>query len=188
MGLMPSLELKHGSVTWSVLLVYLKTGVGIHMSDKPIDYEAVLKDLKARRDKLTQIIELMEGTPDFILSALTNPVIAPKTGAVSIRPGEFYGMTILDATRKFLAKSVGEPKSAPQIVEALQQGGYVFTSELPVNTVASLLSREEAKGGDIVRVGRGIFGLAEWYPGRARRKKGIMETAMEPREEGSDLV
>jgi hypothetical protein len=40
------------------------------------------------------------------------------------------------------------------------------------NTVGSVLTRRFNQTGDIVKVGRGVWGLAEWYPGRSVKKKG----------------
>jgi hypothetical protein len=42
----------------------------------------------------------------------------------------------------------------------------------PINTVGSVLTRRFAQVGDIVRVGRGTWGLADWYPNRTFKKPG----------------
>jgi hypothetical protein len=38
--------------------------------------------------------------------------------------------------------------------------------------VGSVLSRRFDQVGDIVKVGRGVWGLAEWYPNRSFKRKG----------------
>jgi hypothetical protein len=48
----------------------------------------------------------------------------------------------------------------------LQAGGLVLTSAEPANVVGSVLTRRFNQAGDVVKVGRGIWGLKEWYPGR----------------------
>lgn len=42
----------------------------------------------------------------------------------------------------------------------------MLTSADPVNVVGSVLTRRFNQVGDVVKVGRGIWGLKEWYPGR----------------------
>ena len=42
-----------------------------------------------------------------------------------------------------------------------------MNSKDPVNTVGSVLTRRFGEVGDVVKVGRGIWGLKEWYPGRS---------------------
>ena len=42
----------------------------------------------------------------------------------------------------------------------------------PINTVGSVLTGRANVVGDIVKVGRGVWGLASWYPGRSLKKKG----------------
>lgn len=58
-----------------------------------------------------------------------------------------------------------------EIAAALQAGGLVMGSAEPSNTVGSILTRRYDQVGDIVKVGRGIWGLQEWYPNRSFKKK-----------------
>ncbi len=46
----------------------------------------------------------------------------------------------------------------------------VLGSADPLNTVGAVLTRRFKETGDIVRVGRGIWGLKEWHPGRNWKK------------------
>ena len=43
----------------------------------------------------------------------------------------------------------------------------VLNSADPLNTVGAVLTRRAKETGDLVKVGRGIWGLKEWYPGRS---------------------
>ena len=52
-------------------------------------------------------------------------------------------------------------------MEALNRGGLNVTRD----SVGTILVRVANSEGDIVRVGRGLWGLLEWYPGRQRRVK-----------------
>jgi hypothetical protein len=79
-------------------------------------------------------------------------------------------MTIPDAARALLA-SRRRPLGNPEIVAAFKVGGLVMNSVDPLNTVGSVLTRRFNQVGDIVRVSRGVWGLAEWYPNRSFKKK-----------------
>jgi hypothetical protein len=50
-------------------------------------------------------------------------------------------------------------------------GGLHMNSKEPANTIGSVLTRRMAEVGDVVRVGRGTWGLKEWYPGRGFKTK-----------------
>lgn len=54
----------------------------------------------------------------------------------------------------------------PVIAKELQAGGLVLTSAEPPNGIGSVLTRRFQQVGDVVKVGRGIWGLKEWYPNR----------------------
>ena len=143
-------------------------------SDTNIDYSAVLADLKAKRDKLDAAIagiETMLGLRGF------DPDIKPlgiANGGEHLGPGAFLGMSIVDATKKYLRATRNNQRNE-DIVNALKDGGIVFTSENPVNTVSSVLYRNWTQGGEIVRVSRGVWGLAEWHP-RLRKRAGESRT------------
>lgn len=80
-------------------------------------------------------------------------------------------MTIVDAAKKLLANR-RQPLKNPDIAAAFKAGGLVLQSAEPANTIGSVLTRRFNEVGDIVRVGRGTWGLAEWYPNRNFKKKG----------------
>jgi hypothetical protein len=75
--------------------------------------------------------------------------------------GEFVGLTIAEAAKRVLAAH-GEPMLNANIVSALQKGGMKFNSADPLNNVGSVLNRRAKDVGDIVRIGRGVWGLREW--------------------------
>ena len=70
---------------------------------------------------------------------------------------------LLDARR--------QPLRNPDIAAALLAGGLVLNSKEPANTIGSALGRRANVVGDIVKVGRGTWGLKEWYPGRSLGNK-----------------
>lgn len=144
-------------------------------NEKPIDYQVVLADLKARRDQLDHAIAVLE-----VLSA--GALAAPAASGAPIKPSSsaaptselprdaFFGMTVLEAAKKYLSMTK-RPQSAADITSALQRGGYLFTASKPNETVIALMNRNHAKGGEIARVAKGLYGLTEWYPNRAKRNR-----------------
>ena len=132
-------------------------------------YEAVLADLKAKRAQIDQAIAIIEAVraPMPGVAGLAAP--APEV-IVGEGPGWLLGMTIPEAAKKLLATRRQQMKNS-EIVTAFRAGGLVMNSADPVNTVNSVLTRRFTNEGDIVRVGRGLWGLKEWYPGRSFKKE-----------------
>ncbi len=126
-------------------------------------YEAVIADLKAQRDKIDETIALLSG-----LRGGTAAASAPtQTGHVVVveTAGMYLGMSIVDAAKKLLSlrkRTLGNV----EIARELQDGGLAMNSKDPVNTIGSVLTRRFNEVGDVVKVGRGIWGLKEWYPNR----------------------
>jgi len=140
-------------------------------SDANIDYNAVLADLKAQRDKIDAAIAGIE----TLLGARALSTQPASNGINNdMGPGAFLGMSIVDATKKLL-KARRQQLRTEDILKALQDGGLAFKSENPINTVGSVLNRDWNSGGDIVRVARGVWGLAEWHP-RLRKRSGDSKT------------
>lgn len=97
-------------------------------------------------------------------------------------------MTVLEATKKFLAMSK-RTRTITEITDALKEGGYTFATGNPLGTVSAVLHRTDAKGGEVIRVSKGTYGLAEWYPGRAKRKKGAAAMELEgDADDGDDAI
>jgi hypothetical protein len=46
-----------------------------------------------------------------------------------------------------------------------------MNSKEPADAIGSVLTRRLAEVEDVVRVGRGTWGLKEWYPGRSFKIK-----------------
>lgn len=136
-----------------------------HLTPDP--YDAVLADLRAKRDQIDQTIALLEamrtGTP-VTQQPLDFSADVPPNGVVETA-GMFLGMSIVDAAKKLLAMRKRTMGNA-EILSELQAGGLVLTGADPLNVVGSVLTRRFNNVGDVVRVGRGIWGLKEWYPGR----------------------
>jgi hypothetical protein len=132
----------------------------------PDPYESVLLDLRAKRDQINQAIRLLEslrsgGAP---ASASAPNGGLPENESVD-SPGAFLGMSIHEAAKKLLAARRRALGNA-EIAAALKAGGLVMNSADPINLMGSILTRRAHQVVDIVKVGRGIWGLKEWYPNR----------------------
>lgn len=136
-------------------------------------YDIVIADLKAKRDQLDVTIASLEAARGPLVNAVQR-VTQNHSGDApeAVRPGAFFGMSIAEAAKQFLA-SRKSPMGNTDITDALIAGGVVFSGDTPVNTVGSVLHRQANKVGDVVNVGRGKWGLATWYtnPGRFQKKK-----------------
>jgi hypothetical protein len=144
------------------------------MTDEPqgIDYEKVLKDLYARRDQILQAIvgiEAITGRSGNTASASVAGSGQLQVNASVDSPGAFLGMSIADAAKALLAAR-RQPLKNPDIAAAFKAGGLHLRSKDPVNTVGAVLTRRSLEVGDIVKIGRGVWGLKEWYPGRSFKK------------------
>ena len=128
----------------------------------PDPYAAVLADLQAKRDQIDQTIALLTS-----LRGGTQPPInfAADVGGITETAGMFLGMSIADAAKKLLGQRKRTMGNV-EIAREIQAGGLVLSGKDPVNVVGSVLTRRFNDAGDIVKVGRGIWGLKEWYPGR----------------------
>jgi hypothetical protein len=139
-------------------------------------YAVVLADLRAKRDQIDQAIQAIESVRGGGSYAKTNSQLVASEGAPN-DAGAFLGISIADAAKKLLTIRKQAMGNA-DIAAALKQGGLVMSANTdPQNMVGSILTRRFEKVGDIVRVGRGIWGLKEWYPNRSFKTKGAVEVA-----------
>lgn len=131
-------------------------------------YAVVLADLRAKRDQIDQAITAITNLMPGAAVIATNNAnhVAPSNGDNPAEmAGAFLGMSIVDASKKLLGmrkRAMGNP----EIAKELQSGGLVLTSKEPANVIGSVLTRRFNDVGDVVKIGRGIWGLKEWYPGR----------------------
>jgi hypothetical protein len=140
-----------------------------------VDYQAVLADLKARRTRLDDLIAGIEAVVGGSAEAVgVGESVSVKLGVgpmPSIHPDTFFGLGIGEAAKKYL-KMVRRAQHTAAIADALGKGGL---KRPDVNVLSSILVRA-AKGREVTKVGKGMWGLAEWYPkppkevGEERRK------------------
>jgi len=143
-----------------------------------VDYSAVLADLEARKVQLESAIAVIKGLMSTGLSPVSAPGLvsnaaiasgaATSNGVVELQSDAFFGLSILEAAKKYLAMRK-RPLSGPEIVEALRTGGQINAqNENFGNTLGATLSRSDASSGSVVRVGRGKYGLRDWYANKPR--------------------
>jgi hypothetical protein len=138
-------------------------------SDTKDPYDLVLADLIAQRDKLNAAIDAIQAIRGGAPSVTSETPRHPNgSGSAKIESDSFFGLTVLEAAKKYLAM-VKRPQKAATITEALQQGGYHFSAANPVATVGALLRRDDNAEGEVVKLPDGAFGLASWYKTRPRR-------------------
>jgi hypothetical protein len=120
------------------------------ISDKGVNYQTVLSDLRFRRDRLNHAIAAIEE-----IVGETEPRVngnAPLQ-EVSSPSGVYATMTIGDAAVHFI-KSKGKKQKTGTIVRALQAGGLRSQSKKLYTTIYNTLSaRANREGADVVKVG-----------------------------------
>jgi len=126
--------------------------------------DAEIQELYKTRERLVRLA-MAGGTV-----ATPTPVPTRSSGDAmprEIRSDTFFGLRAPEAIKTFLAMSK-RPKSAQAILDALTAGGYATRSQNPLNSLRTALGRLEEVD-EVVRVGQD-WGLAEWYPGRPKKK------------------
>lgn len=128
-----------------------------------VDYKIVLADLRAKRTALDQTIAGIE-----VILGESSGGFTSGGFSQDIEADSFVGMNIATASAKYL-KMVGRPaRTTEQVHDALTRGGL---PDFTRGSVATILLRIANQGGDVVRVSKGVWGLAEWYPNRPKTKK-----------------
>lgn len=131
-------------------------------------YDVVLDDLRAKRNEIDRAIQAILAVRPHVSPANEIVAFGIRTPSQPPAPRPFFGMSIEEAAKHVL-KGRSEPMGPVDIVNAIREGGLVMNSAEPANTVSSVLNRGWRNGSDLVRVSRGMWGLAEWYPDRDMR-------------------
>lgn len=135
-------------------------------------YDVVLADLFSKRDQIDAAISAIQALRGGVTSSgRVSPSPPSDSSTASNDAGAYLGLSIVEAAKKLLATR-RRALSNQDVAVALKAGGLVLTSADPQNTIGSVLTRRFNQVGDIVRVDRGTWGLAEWYPNRNFKPKG----------------
>jgi len=132
-------------------------------------YQQILTELEEERQNIDRLIIWVKNrmeqsdSTDVITSAVKSTAIAPPRFPRTLAPDTFFRMTVPDAIKKYLG-IVKRPKTAKDITGALDVGGLTHQAKNLYATVYPTLLRMEGNE-EVVRVGKGEWGLSEWYPG-----------------------
>lgn len=137
------------------------------MSTEPINYEAVIADLEAKKAHIESTIAALRA-----ISGLGNLGSVPPPGGSGgpmgnggkIAPDAFLGKSIPDAAKIHLS-NVRRKLSTQELMDALEAGGLPGSK---YNTVYAVLRRRENSVGDIVNI-KGDWALAEWFPNYTKK-------------------
>jgi len=109
------------------------------MSEKPIDYEEVLRDLEARRAELDVAIAAIKRLVVSARATPETPVSAPGSS------GPYADMSIGEAAKLYLF-SIGKPQTSRQITDALRAGGIrSMAKNLDVAVYSALRRQHDLK-------------------------------------------
>lgn len=139
------------------------------------NYQAVLADLMARYTRLGQLIAGIRaemGQPDSSLGPeLEAGAVVPMGPVdVTLHADTFFGLSIVEAAKKYL-RMARRAQHVTAIAAALEQGGLKKPTD---NVLYGVLVRA-AKGRDVIKVGKGMWGLSEWYPRAAKEPAVVKE-------------
>ncbi len=144
------------------------------MSTEIDDTVSFLAKLEARRDALNQAIDSLRA----YISLEGGAAVAGIGGVPrEITSTTFWGKTIPEATKIYLAMVNKRPQTTQQVADALIRGGMETNAKDFPGTVQAMLRRFENQTGEIIRVPSGEWALPEWFPDRPRKKKGGKDKA-----------
>lgn len=130
--------------------------------------DATISALEAKRGQINHAIDnaiaSLKMVAAFDSSSLSKELPKGSTMPLSrdrieqLDTDTFFNMTFIEATVKYL-KMIGSKQSSEQIIKALTSGGV----EIGEESAKTLLRKRAKQKRDIVKVGRGLWGLKEWY-------------------------
>lgn len=129
-----------------------------------VEYKSVLEALRAKRDALDVAIKEIEALSGESVSAIpATPGTTRQPQRSEIQHDTFVGMSVAEAAARYL-EMVGRPaRTLEEITNALNRGGLNSNQ----GSVQTLLSRSHNGPNPVIRrVGRGTWGLPEWYETR----------------------
>lgn len=138
---------------------------------EPIDYAALIEKLLEDRADIDRMLAWAQRKQqEEQAGVLATPSQQPQPIAKPVNPirytslaqDTFFRMSVPDAIKKYL-NIAKRPKTAKDITTALDSGGLTHQAKNLYATVyPTLLRMEDAN--EVVRVGKGEWGLSEWYP------------------------
>jgi|CXWL01.1.fsa_nt_gi hypothetical protein len=154
------------------------------------NYAAVLADLERKRSELDSAIAAIRavigatgGATSSVAGeqpkTLSSTPLGTMHGSVQLRSDAFIGLSIAEASKKYLGM-VKAPVSTASLIEALSKGGIPTPA---YNTVYAVLSRQERQSGDIFKLlHTKEWALPEWYGGKIPKQRKATSTTEEASE------
>lgn len=131
------------------------------------DVAGMLESWRAYRAAVDEVIAALEKIQAMGVVAVPGTAgKAPTTSGDGVEPDTFFGMNAADAAKKYLGMC-RRPQSIEQIEEALNRGG----ARVSKSSLFTILPRA-AKGREVVKVGRSMWGLREWYKNAGPKNEG----------------
>lgn len=150
------------------------------MGTQPIDYEAVIADLEAKKAQLDATINMLRALSGIGTLGITPPSGSPSGGGGGrIAPDAFFGKSIPEAAVIHLG-NVRQKLSTQQLMDAMEAGGLPKSK---YNTIYAILRRRESQVGDIVNM-QGEWGLASWFPNHTKAKSAAKKAAASESSDG----
>jgi len=148
------------------------------MSDLTDMKKSLLAEWEQKRDHYDTLAKALRSELGMTDSS-TPKVEAQNSGASTstagldvnqlVRPGDFFGMTQVDAIQALLQRGNRQTATLQEIAAALHRGKTTETllEGDRLRNLSSLLSKTDI----FFPVARGRWGLAEWYPGKQKVKR-----------------
>ncbi len=123
---------------------------------------------------------------DFDGTALNDQGVSSANLQQMIKPGDLFGNSQVEATKKLLQLNNKQPLSLQEIASHLHRGKATDTliQGPALRNLSSLLSRSE----DFISVAKGRWGLLEWYPNRSKKVRKPKDAVGDNPKEGDAIV
>lgn len=124
------------------------------------NYAAVIKDLRAQRDEIDRTIAMLEKRARDIESGRSEPTLLVREDHPQRSPPKHRSRTVNgatgmgDACARFLEENEGKLFSTRDVLEALEERGFSFSTVNPMNNVWAALSHRWKSVGDVERRGK----------------------------------
>ncbi|MDO8433666.1 MAG: hypothetical protein Q7S58_14775 [Candidatus Binatus sp.] len=136
------------------------------------EWERERDDLNLMINRLRRELGLSESRIEPEAEAPIRTVVPTVVSGITVEelvtPGDFFGMTQIAAAKGFLQRRTKQPASLEDIAAALYRGKAIESPIDDTANLSSMLSRSD----EFISVARGRWGLAEWYPGKSKKRKG----------------
>jgi hypothetical protein len=155
------------------------------MTDFTEAKKSLLEEWERRRDELDVLIRALRSELGMTASDTMKVEYpsAPTAGGVNVnelvKPGDFFGMTQVEAIETFLQRTNRQTVTLQEIAGALYRGkatDSLIEGEKRLRNLSSLLSKTDI----FYSVARGRWGLTEWYPARLMKIKKGKSNGSEP--------